>query len=273
MFQSFLITFRETLEAALVVGVVLSFLVKTNQLSFQKYVWQGLSIGVGLSVVLGIFLKIFYGGLTGRVEQLFEGLLMFVTAGFITWMIVWVHRQKNIVKNITSKIKMHAEKGYGFGILLLIASSVVREGTETVLYLQAVSLTSAENLFLGAFAGIAVALALGYVMFRWAIRVNIHMLFQVTSFILLLFAAGLVSHGVHEFQEVGLLPIFSFDPAINISHILDHNSTIGSFLRTLFGYTSKPTVLEILSYEVYVVTLLWFLKYTDKLLLKKYQAS
>lgn len=92
---------------------------------------------------------------------------------------------------------------------------------------------------------------------------NIQLLFQATSFILLIFAAGLISHGVNEFQEAGFFPVFRFDPILNISHILDHNSYLGSMLRTLFGYTSKPTMLEIISYEIYVVSLLWFLRFIN----------
>lgn len=269
MFAASLITFRETLEAALVVGIILTFLVKTKQQKFSTFVWRGVAAGVLVSVALAVVIEIFSGGLSGKTEETFEGVLMFITAGFLTWMILWVHRQKDVARKIKEKVALHAQEGYGFGIFVLVATSVLREGTETVLYLKASSIIGASNQLVGAGFGIVLAIGLGYALFRWAMRVNLSTVFTITSVFLLLFAAGLVSHGVHEFQEASILPIFAFDPLINISHVLDHKSLLGSFLRTLFGYTSKPTILEIASYSSYIVFILWLERTTDKLLVKK----
>lgn len=268
MFSSLLITFRETLEAALVVGIVLTFLTKTNQPIFKKFVWRGVGVGIGISILLAFILEAFFGGLTGKIEEIFEGVLMFITAGFLTWMIIWVHKQKDVAKHIKEKVSSHVKQGYGLGIFILVATAVFREGTETVLYLKASSLVGQSGQLFGAFIGIVVALALGYGLFVWALRVNLQIVFTVTSIFLLLFAAGLVSHGVHEFQEVGILPIFSFDPIYNITHILDNKSVLGSFLRTLFGYTSKPTILEIASYASYIFFILWLQRATHRRLAK-----
>lgn len=269
MFSSGLITFRETLEAVLVVGIVLTFLTKTHQDLFKKYVWQGIAAGIALSITLALGVELFFGGLTGAAEEIFEGVLMFITAGFLTWMILWVHKQKDVAKKLKEKVAMHAEKGYGFGIFVLVASSIFREGTETVLYLKASSLTGAENQLTGALLGIGIALALGYVLFTWALRINLSTVFTITNVFLLLFGAGMVAHGVHEFQEAGLLPIFAIDPVINISHILGNDSLLGGLLRTVFGYTSKPTVVELLAYALYIGGIIWLQKISDKMLLKK----
>ncbi|TMI77557.1 MAG: hypothetical protein E6H10_18740, partial [Bacteroidetes bacterium] len=123
--------------------------------------------------------------------------------------------------------------------------------------------------FIGAISGIVVAVVLGYALFKWALKINISLVFNITSVFLLLFAAGLVSHGVHEFQEIKILPVFSFDPVFNISSILDNASIAGSFLGTLFGYTSKPTVLEIISYGSYMIFILSLQKITDRIMLKR----
>lgn len=269
MFAAALITFRETFEAALVAGIILTFLTKTNQNVFKRFVWRGILGGVLASLILAALLDLFFGGLSGKTEGLFEGVLLFITAGFLTWMILWVHRQKDIAKRIKERVRMHVAEGYGLGIFSLIATSVFREGTEMVLYLKASSVAGASNQLAGAVVGIASAIALGYALFRWAMRVNLSTVFTITSVFLLLFAAGLVSHGVHEFQEAHVLPVFAFDPIVNISHILDHKSLLGSFLRILFGYTSKPTMLEIASYSSYIAFILWLQRTTDRLLLKK----
>ena len=269
MLAPLLITFRETLEAAIVVGIVLTFLTKTEQPLFKKHVWRGVGVGIFVSILLAIVLELFFGGFEGAAEQLFEGMLMLVTAGFITWMILWVHRQKDVAKQIKERVAHHVEKGYGIGIFILIATSVFREGTETVLYLKASSIVGLSGQFMGAILGIGVALVLGYALFRFALRVNLSLVFTATNVFLIMFAAGLIAHGVHEFQELGVLPVYSFDPIFNIAHILDHKSVVGSFLRTLFGYTSTPTLLELAAYALSIAGILWLKKVADRTLLRQ----
>lgn len=269
MFAAGLITFRETLEVALVVGILITFFTKINKSAFNKYVWYGVLGGVGLSILLAVVFNTVFGEFEGEAEEVFEGLLMFTTAGFLTWMILWVHRQKGLVKKLHTKAKQHIEAGYPLGIVFLTITSVIREGVETVFYLRALGSVSNGNQLPGAIIGIVAAAGLGYAIFRYGLKVNLAKLLQVSGAILLLFAAGLVAHGVHEFQETGLLPIFSFDPLINISHILDNNSLVGSLLRTLFGYTAKPTVLELISYSSYILFIFILERMTDTMLAKR----
>jgi high-affinity iron transporter len=264
MFAAGLITFRETLEVALVVGILLTFFIKTKQTQFNKYVWMGVGVGLLLSILLAIVLNTVFGGFTGRTEEIFEGILMFTTAGFLTWMILWVHRQKGIAKKLQQRAAEHIKQGFPFGIVILTITAVIREGVETVFYLRAVSSIAGGNQLLGAVIGMAIAVVLGYSIFKYSLQVNVGRLLNISGAILLLFAAGLVAHGVHEFQEAGLLPIFSFDPLINISHILDNNSIVGSLLRTLFGYTAKPTFLELISYGSYVALIFFLERYVDR---------
>lgn len=252
MFPSLLITFRETLEVALVVGILLSFLIKTKQHSLKKYVWYGIGVGITLSILLSFGLSATIGQFEGRAEQIFEGVLMFVTACLISFMILWVHRQKGMAKELETKAAGHIKKGFPLGITLLTVTAVLREGVETVFYLRAASTIASENYMLGAVLGIGVATVLSYFFIRYSLKMRLYQLLKISGALLLLFAAGLVAHGVHEFQEAALLPIFSFDPLINVQHILDHQGFFGSMLRVLFGYTSKPTLLELVSYGSYV---------------------
>ncbi len=264
MLPAILITFRETLEAALVVGIILTFLTKTNQLRFKKFVWVGVGLGVLSALLMAFTLEKVFGGLYGDQEAIFEGVFMFITAGFLTWMIIWVHQQKDIAKKIRDKVALNVSQGYRVGLVVLVVTSVLREGVETALYLTASSKMHGSVQIGGALIGIMLALLLVFTFSRWAMRVSLKTIFSITSVLLLLFAAGLVAHGVHEFQEVGLLPTFSFDPLVNLSHILDHNSPIGSILRSLFGYTSKPTILEITAYTSYIALLIGAQKLLDR---------
>ncbi|MBI2074573.1 MAG: FTR1 family protein [Candidatus Levybacteria bacterium] len=254
MFTSSLITFRETIEAILVISIVFAILSKQSaNWKLKKFVWFGTFVGVLLSVITAYFLQFFFGGFSGKTEQVFEGTLMFVTTLFLTWMIIWVHKQKNLSEKIKQKLAPHIEKGYGLGIASMVAISVLREGVETVLYLRAVGMTGSTNQLIGAVLGLILALILGCLLFARAVKINLSAFFTASSIFLLLFAAGLISHGVHEFQEVGLLPVFFFDPVLNISFILSNDSIFGSFLRTIFGYTAKPTLLEIFFYSFYIL--------------------
>lgn len=270
MFASALITFRETLEAALVIGILITFLTKTNQDIYKKYVWFGAGLGVLGAVLTAFSLRFIFGTFEGRTEQIFEGVLMFVTAGFLTWMILWVHRQKGIVKQLHHQVSSHIKSGYTLGLVLLALSAVLREGVETVFYLQAISQIGGTSQWVGAFSGVMIAVVLGNAIFAYSVRVDFVKLLKITGAFLLLFAAGLVSHGVHEFQEAGLLPVFTFDPLINISHILNTETLFGSMLRTLFGYTPTPTLLELLSYGLFIYIIYLLEMMTNRMLSRQF---
>jgi high-affinity iron transporter len=270
MFSAGLVTFREVLEVALVVGIIITFLTRTKQFSFKKYVWMGVGIGALLSITLAFILQTLFGGFEGKTEEIFEGVLMFVTAGFLTWMILWVHRQKGVAKKIESQVQQHIASGFPLGLFFLTLTSVMREGVETVFYLRAISVVDGQYQIIGAILGAALAIGLGFAIFKFSMHVNLTRLLKISGAFLLLFAAGLVSHGVHEFQEVGLMPVFSFDPLINITHVLDHNSTFGSILRTLFGYTAKPTLLELIAYASYIFMIFLLEIFTARLLALRY---
>lgn len=266
MFPAALIIFRETIEIVLVIGIIFSYLTKSGQNFYKKYIWYGTAFGIILSTILSFIIKFTMGNLHGFTGQLFEGLTMFVTAGFITWMIMWVHKQKDVSKKIKHELTQHIESGYKWGIVTLAALSVLREGSEAVLYLNANSITGGTDQLTGVIIGIAAAVFLGFIIFRLSLRINLTLIFRTTSIFLILFAAGLITNGIHEFQEIRLLPVFSFDPVLNISHIIDQNSIPGSFLETLFGYTSKPTILELISYSAYIIFILMLQKTTSSLI-------
>lgn len=269
MFLSGVITFREALESLLVVSILFSYLVRTNQLVFKRFVIKGVLFGVVIALILSQLLDLIFGGLPEKNEPLFEGILLFLAAGFITWMILWVHRQKNVAGKLKNKLQGHIAQGSAVGIFFLAATSVMREGTEAVLYLKANSVVNGGQQLLGATLGIIVALLTGYAMFYLSRKLPLKAVFNSTSVLLLLFAAGMVGRGIHEFQELGMLPLFSIDPLFNASHVLADDTGIGSLLSTMFGYTSKPSILEVVGYGSYITFILVLQKITSKLLAEK----
>jgi high-affinity iron transporter len=258
---TFLITFRETLEAALIVGIILAFLKQIKAVKFNNIVYLGIAAGLTLSVILAYIFETYLGGFTGKTEELFEGTIMLVAAGLITMMIFWMKRQKSVSEKLKNKVQGHIEKQYPLGIFMLTALSVGREGIETVIFLNAAQFADeGTNLFWSGILGVILAIALGYAIFATAKKVSLKHFFNGTSALLILFAAGLTAHGIHELQEAGIVPIiiehlWDLNPAViteGIYPAFHEKGAIGSFFKALFGYNGNPSLIEVLTYLTYL---------------------
>ena len=267
MVPSFVITFREVLEAALIVGIILSFLVKTGQTQYNSVVYIGVISGVVASIIAALLFTSLAGGFNGRAEEIFEGFAMLVGALLLTTMILWMMKQRHIAKELEQSVSTELNEAHKFGLFSLVFIAILREGVETVIFLRAASLVSTNNTLIGALAGIVAVVLLGYAIFVGSMKINIKRFFTLTSFVLILFAAGLVAHGVHELQEATLIPaiiehVWDINPPVNPDSsypILHEKGYIGSIFTGLFGYNGNPSLLEAVSYFLYlcVVILLW----------------
>lgn len=249
-----LITLRETLEASLIVCIVLAYLRRTQHARLERYVWWGVVAGLGTSVGLAVVFQTAFGGLTGRAEEIYEGTTMVVATGLLTWMILWMLKQRRTIRgDIEGKVATHLENDHPMGIFLLTLVSTAREGIETVIFLKATIVhTGFGYHFLGSALGIATAVLLAFLLYKGIELVPLRKFFTVTSVLLILFAAGLLAHGVHEFQEAGVVPILT-GPLWDISHLLRDTGGIGAFLKTMFGYNADPSALEVGSYVLYLL--------------------
>jgi len=251
MIAALLIAFREGLEAALIVGIVLGYLKKMGYRR-RAAVWWGVASAVTVSVVAGVALRVLGVAFEGRGEQLFEGITMLLAASVLTWMIFWMQRQgRSIRTELEADVRQAVTGGRQWALFALAFVAVVREGIETALFLTAAafSATPAQTL-IGGGLGLAVAVVVGWLLFVVSVRLDVRAFFRVTSVLLILFAAGLVAHGVHELQEAGVLPVV-VEHVWDINLILDENSMVGSILKTLFGYNGNPSLLETMSYAAY----------------------
>ena len=254
MLASFLITLREGLEAALIVGIVLSALRKLNQTDKKRPVWLGVIAAVLVSVAAGWLFNRLGIAFEGRGEEIFEGLAMLLAAGVLTWMIFWMQRQgRNIEAELERDVRQAVTAGSAWALFSLAFVAVVREGIETALFMTAAafSATPAQTL-VGGLIGLAVAIVLGWLIFAAGKQLNLRAFFWGTSILLLIFAAGLLAHGMHELQEAGLLPIL-VEHVYDINSVLNENSTVGTFLKALLGYNGNPSLLEMLAYVGYLV--------------------
>jgi high-affinity iron transporter len=261
-FASGLLTgLREGVEAALIVAIVLAYLHRTGNGGQSGRVWIGSSVAVLLSAVLGIAIYSSVGAFEEPYEQIFEGTTMLLAAGVVTWMLFWMRRQSAGIKGeLQSSVDRALVAGGAWGLALLAFTAVIREGVETALFLagQATSAqTGATSILAGAIVGLVIAAAIGYGFYRGSRRVNLAVFFKWTGIALVFIAAGLLSHGIHEFIEIGL---FGTGPltqlAFDISGVLSHDDGLGSILRALFGYSANPEWLTLIAHVTYIVVVL-----------------
>lgn len=252
MVSAGLIAFREGLEAALLVGIVLSYLQKTGQQGRSKYIWLGVFGAVVASIGLAIVIQFIGVKLEGRAEEIFEAMTMFLAVGVLTWMIFWMQYQARLIRSsLESKVQSAIETGRNRGLTLLAFVAVFREGVEMVLFLSAAAFAVEGGATLtGALIGLALAGLIGYLTYQTTSRLDIQLFFRITSVVLLLFAAGLLAHGIHELQEAGILGTL-YEPIWDTNHILDEKSTLGEFFKALFGYNGNPSLEEAIAYGAY----------------------
>ncbi len=251
---------REGVEAALIVSIILAYLAKTgNERHFGK-IWLGAGVAVAVSIVAGLVLFVTIGGFEEPAAQIFEGFAMVIAAGVVTWMLFWMRRSAaNIKGQLHAGVDRALVEGGIFGLTILAFTAVIREGIETAIFLlgQATAAgTQATSTLVGAIIGLLISVGIGYGLYRGARVINLRTFFSWTGVALVFIAAGLLSHGIHEFVEAGWIA-FGTSTAFDISAILSHeDSLLGQMLRAIFGYTSSPEWITFLSWLVYVVTVL-----------------
>lgn len=258
MVPSLLLSFREGLEAALIIGILLGTLKKIDRPEFRVNVWAGAGLAVLTSILAAFILQWVGASFEGAAEEAFEGVTMLLSAVVLTWVILWMQRQSHSINTqLSSDVRRAAIGGSKNALFSLAFLAIIREGLELVLILTATSYTSGQfSILLGAGIGLAAAVLVGYLLFNRLIKLNLGQFFRVTSILLILFAAGLVAHGVHELNEAGWIPSV-VEHVWDINPILNENSVGGEILKTLFGYNGNPSLTEVLSYFAYYLALAW----------------
>lgn len=257
MLASFLITFREGLEAFLIVGIVLTYLTKLDARHYHKLIHAGVLLGALVSVISAFAFQL----LIDQFEQeryqhlLMAGILFFATA-VLTYMVIWMQKQASQqVSEVQKSLSQLVSTGNLLGLVMLAFLAVLREGMETVLFFSALSIsdgeTSLQASFLGALAGLVTSVMLVGILFRSAWRIPLKPFFQYTSLLIIIIAAGLLSSAANMLQAAGVLP-GAASTLFNIAHILDDRGVMGTFLRALFGYNASPTTIQFSLWLVYL---------------------
>jgi high-affinity iron transporter len=251
MLSSYILSLREGLEAALIIGIVVGALRQMRRRDLMPAVWAGALSAMLICILLAFGLNWLGLSLQDPAEAIFEGITMLMAAAILTWMIFWMSQQARDMKgNLEAGVQRASQTGKWslFGLAFI---AVLREGLELALFLTAAAFASDSfQTITGSFLGLFTAALLGWSFFATTIRLDLRRFFQVTGFLLLLFAAGLVAHGIHEFIEVGWIPAI-IEHIWDVNPILNDKSTLGQVLAALFGYNGSPSLTEVLAYVVY----------------------
>jgi high-affinity iron transporter len=267
MLPTYLLSLREGLEAALIIGIVLGAVSKIRRNDLSPAVWLGTLSAVIVSILTAVVLTSFGMSLEGKAEEIFEGITMLIAAGILTWMIFWMSKQARFLKGeLEAGVNKAAASTGKRAVFWLAFVAVVREGIELAIFITAAFFAGDQgqmttNIILtlaGTILGLGTAALLGWTLFATTVRLDLRRFFQVTGILLILFAAGLVAHGVHEFNEAGLIPAV-VEHVWDVNMIIDENSLAGLLLKTLFGYNGNPSLTEMIAYFGYliVVSIFW----------------
>jgi high-affinity iron transporter len=261
LLSSYILSLREGLEAALILGIVLGALRQTHRPGLANSVWAGAGSAALLSLFTAILLTRLGLELKDPGEAIFEAVTILLAAGILTWMIFWMsQRARNLKSELESGVQKASQAGRWslFGLAFL---AVLREGVELALFLTAAVFSSdAHQAVLGGLLGLGTAALLGWFLFATTLRMNLQRFFQVTGILLIFFAAGLVAHGLHALNELGWVPPV-IEHVWNLNPVLNDQSTLGQLLGALFGYNGSPSLTEVLAYVAYfgvvVLGLIW----------------
>jgi high-affinity iron transporter len=251
---NYLIGLREGLEAALIVTILIAYVVKIDRRDVLARIWLGVGLAVLLALGIGALLTYGTYGLSFTAQETIGGVLSIVATALVTWMVFWMLRT---ARDLKGHLQGHIDKhlvGAGFGLVLVAFLAVGREGIETALFLwAAVQATGATTMpLLGAGLGIATAIALGWLIYAGMLKINLSKFFTYTGAILIVVAAGVLSYGVHDLQEAGILPGLHA-LAFNVSAAVPPDSWYGTLLKGTLNFSPATTWLEMFVWLAYAV--------------------
>jgi len=263
--ETLLISWRESLEAALIVGILLTYLGRSGQGAGVRYVWAGTAAAVLAAFACAAASDDIVSHLDPDAQELAQVGVLFLAVGVLTWMVLWMQRN---ARGLRGDLHRRADEALATGRLLGLATiafaAVFREGIETALFLWGVVVQRAGQsplpLIGAGLLGAALAVATAWLFFRGFAFLKLQTFFRVTGVLLLLVAAGLLTSGVNTLIGLGYLsPIV---PQVwSTTWLVRDDSPIGTVLGALIGYRSRPSLLEVLAYVGYFPPVIWALRH------------
>ncbi len=264
MLANYLIGLREGLEAALVVGILVAYLVRTGHTDKLRMLWIGVASAIGLSLAAGALLTFSSRSMSFKAQETFGGVMSVLAVGFVTWMIFWMKRTaRNLKGELHGKLDAALAMG-GFALAVTAFIAVAREGLETALFVwTAVEATGdSANPVVGAALGLTTAVVLGYLLYRRAVNLNLATFFHYTGAGLVVVAAGVLAYGFHDLQEAGYLVGGGLSNiVVDGTGVLPPSSWYGTLFKGLFSISAAPSRLEFGMWLAYLIpTMYLFLR-------------
>ncbi|MBU8915708.1 FTR1 family protein [Neobacillus sp. 114] len=275
--QALLITFREVLEALLIVGIITTYLKRVNQKQYTKYVWLGAGLAVLASFGAAMLFQVVFTGFAAMGSEMYLKIgIMLVSTVLLTQMVFWMASHARDLKgNMEGKMSKFITTGNVVGMVIHSFLVVLREGIETVFFFAAITggNIGAAMQGWGAITGVIIAAVVSYFFFKGTMRIPLSTFFKLTGAFIILISAGLLVQAISMMQDLNIigsviphvydLTWFLPEHPIDYSHYLrDHGTApllsgdIGIFLKALFGYSSMPSIEEVLAYIGYFVAIL-----------------
>lgn len=254
MFSNFLIGLREGLEASLVIGIIVACVRAAGRRSELPRVWCGVGVAILMSVSFGALLTFGPRGLTFEAQETIGGALSLIAAGFLTWMIFWMQKFARDLKTGLNQQVLNSSEKNGLTLMAVAFLAVGREGLETALFLWAGAQASGSTWtpLVGGVLGVLVAALGGVAVYRGALALNLRLFFHWTGFALIVIAAGVLSYGIHDLQEAGVLPGLG-NLAFDISGVISPDSWIGTLLKGSINFSPTTTWLEAMTWTIYIL--------------------
>ena len=259
MLSTLLIALREGLEASLIVGILIAYLARSGLRNLILYLWIGVATAGLLTLGVGAILSFTSATLSKRGEELFAGVTSLAAVTLVTWMVFWM---KKSARGLSQQLQGRLAHAIPIGRIALVFAAffaVAREGLETALFVYANFKTVGSDATptIGLIVGLIVAIGLGVGIYKRSIKIDLAKFFKITGSALILIAAGVLSHGIHEFQNLGLLP----GSGAYIWNFGAHDSVIATILDGTVGISTILTWLQFLLWGSYLgITLSLYLK-------------
>ncbi|PGS52580.1 FTR1 family protein [Bacillus sp. AFS041924] len=274
--QALLITFREVLEALLIVGIITTYLKRMDHSHYTKYVWFGAGLAVAASVGIAMLFQVVFTGFAAMGSEIYLKVgIMVVSTILLTQMVFWMaQHSKDIKGNMQGKMDKYITTGNVVGMVIHSFLVVLREGVETVFFFAAITGgdIGAAMKGWGAITGVIIAAIVAYLFFKGTMRVSLSTFFKATGVFIILIAAGLLVQAISILQDINVigsvaphlydLTWFLPEHPIDYDHYLRDTGVapllsgdIGIFLKALFGYSSMPSLEEVIAYIGYFVAI------------------
>jgi len=264
MLVPFLVMLREGIEAALIVGIVASYLHHARRKELMPAVWVGVLLASALSLFVGAALQLVAAEFPQKQQELFEGVVGLVAVVLLTSMVFWMRKAARSIKG-----ELHAsidralarESGPAWALIGMVFLAVAREGLESVFFLLAIFQQSQGwEAPVGALAGIALSIVIGIGLYKGGIRLDLRRFFRITGVFILLVAAGLLAGSLRKFHEAGIWNGLQ-QVVVDLSEVLPMDGPLGAVLSGLFGYQAAPVLGEVIVYVAFLaITLFLFFR-------------